>query len=565
MSATDYVTMGRLPIVIGASGHHDLFPEDLAVYRERLVHFFANLRQRYPSTPIQVMSSLAVGADRLIADVALQLGLELIVPLPLPEAEYLKDFPESVDEYRRLRNSAPERNVFVLPLAEGNNDMNIGVLGQHRDRQYAQVGAYIATHCHSLIALWDGMYNRYVGGTSHVVEFKLQGVALPFLTDQKILDAVDSGPVFHVKTRRRKKALYEKSDAITSGQTFWLYPQDRSEADYDHIYGYIEAFNADPARHHCHDVRHSTENLIPGTVALEPAEQKILDIYGFADTMAIHYRRVAHRILIAILLLAVGMALAFETYAHLFVTRYVLALYPALFVTISGLYFWHRNNDAHGKYLDYRALAEGLRVQLLWRLAGVPLDVSSNYLRKQNDELQWIREGLRAVNTIPSTRTLPNVSMLKQWVDDQRNYFTHSAHKQNERLERLERYSGWLYGAGLVASVVVIALWDFLEHSGEFHHVLIVFMGFTPVVAALWVKYAEKTGLQAQCKQYARFATIFNRARKHLDALEQQVPEEQERHQRITHLIRELGKEALIENGDWVLLRRERPIEIPKG
>jgi hypothetical protein len=29
------------------------------------------------------------------------------------------------------------------------------------------------------------------------------------------------------------------------------------------------------------------------------------------------------------------------------------------------------------------------------------------------------------------------------------------------------------------------------------------------------------------------------------------------------HLIEELGKEALEENGDWVLLHRERPLEVP--
>ena len=565
MAPDDCVSVGRLPIVIGTCGHHDLFPEDMAVYRERLMHFFDNLRQRYPSTPIQVMSSLAVGADRLVADVALQHDFELIVPLPLPEAEYLKDFPDSVDEYRRLRNAAPEQNVFVVPLAEGNTDKNISAPGQHRDKQYAEVGAYIALHCHILIALWDGTYNQYVGGTAHVVEFKLQGVALPFLEDRRILDAVDSGPVYHVKSRRRRQAVPDKLDAITPGDTQWLYPQDRSEADYDHIYRYIEAFNADSARRYDSAVRHSKESFIPNAVGLDPAEQRILDIYGFADTMSIHYRLTAHRTLIAILVLAAGMALAFEAYAHFFVTRYVLALYPALFLTISGLYFRHRKINAHGKYLDYRALAEGLRVQLLWRLAGVPMDVSSNYLRKQNDELQWIREGLRAVNTVPSTRALPNVSTLKQWLDDQRNYFTLNAHKQNERLDRLERYSSWLYGAGLVASVLVIAFWDFLEHTGQFHHILIVFMGFTPVVAALWIKYADSTGLQPQCKQYARFATIFNRARQHLDTLEQQVPDGPERQKRITYLVRELGKEALIENGDWVLLRRERPIQIPKG
>jgi hypothetical protein len=27
----------------------------------------------------------------------------------------------------------------------------------------------------------------------------------------------------------------------------------------------------------------------------------------------------------------------------------------------------------------------------------------------------------------------------------------------------------------------------------------------------------------------------------------------------------ELGKEALAEHGDWVILHRERPVELPKG
>jgi plasmid stabilization system protein ParE len=565
MSAIDCLITGRIPIVIGAAGHHDLLPEDHMIHRDRLDCFFNDLRQRYPSTPVQVMSPLAEGADRLIADVALAHGLELIVPLPLPEAEYQKDFPDTVEEFRRLRGAASGQNVFVIPLAEGNNDQNICEHGPARDRQYAQVGAFTATHCHILIALWDGTYKQTVGGTSHVVQLKLHGLPASFLSDHKILDSVDSGPVFHIEARRRKKANHNGTMAITPGLTHWLYPQDRNEADYERIYTHIDAFNADPARRRRSDVLRSREKLITSSVSLEPAEQQVLDTYGIADAMAIHYRRVAHRTLVAILFLAAGMALAFEAYAHLLMSRFVLALYPAFFVSISGLYFWHRKIGAHGKYLDYRALAEGLRVQLFWRLAGVFQDVASNYLRKQNDELQWIREGLRAVNTVPSPRAVPHAFLIKHWVREQETYFTRNAHRQNERIEKLERYSNWLYGAGLLTSVIVIAFWDFLEHSGGFHHTLIVFMGFSPIVAALWMKYAEKTGLQAQCKQYARFATIFNRARKHFEMLESQAFEGGNRDEHMTHLIRELGKEALIENGDWVLLHRERPIEIPKG
>ncbi len=126
-------------------------------------------------------------------------------------------------------------------------------------------------------------------------------MALLFLPDQKLLDAVDSGPVFHFKTRRRKKAQDEKFDANATGQTNWLCPQGRSETDYHRIYRSIEAFNADPARAYYPDVRHSKYNLIQNAAELEPAELKILDVYGFADTLAIHYRRVAHRVLIATL------------------------------------------------------------------------------------------------------------------------------------------------------------------------------------------------------------------------------------------------------------------------
>jgi hypothetical protein len=32
-----------------------------------------------------------------------------------------------------------------------------------------------------------------------------------------------------------------------------------------------------------------------------------------------------------------------------------------------------------------------------------------------------------------------------------------------------------------------------------------------------------------------------------------------------TSYILELGKEALAENGDWLLHHRERPLEVPKG
>jgi hypothetical protein len=93
---------------------------------------------------------------------------------------------------------------------------------------------------------------------------------------------------------------------------------------------------------------------------------------------------------------------------------------------------------------------------------------------------------------------------------------------------------------------------------------VVVLMGFAPIGAALWETYAERLGLRTQVNQYARFAGIFRRAQNFADQLGR-IPDPEERQYALTALLRELGHEALMENGDWVLLLRERPLALPKG
>ena len=547
---------GLLPIVLGVTGHVDLLEEDIPFYKDQLSQLFTQLKKDYPNTPLQLINPLAEGADRIVAHVATEHNIELIIPLPLPENEYVKDFPDSIDEYQALKKTTSVENCFELPLAPGNTEDNICEHGLHRDQQYALVGSYITMRCHILIALWDGIENNATGGTAQVVQFKLTGTTNPCDHNINLLDPVDNGPVFHIDARR----LSNEFPGIPSSYK-WLYPEGRSEEDYKNILGYIETFNSETLRENTVLIEKSRNYVIPENNKLAKPERNILDTYAMADFFAIHYQRSAHRTLISILILAGAMALSFEIYAHLIVDPFILALYPIFFIGITGIYFWHRQVGAHGKYLDYRALAEGLRVQIFWRLAGICDAVSDNYLLKQNDELQWIREGLRGSHILPAPKQDLDLVYL-YWIKDQEDYFTKCAHRQHEKLERLEHYANLLYGSGLLVSIIAIVFWDLLEHAKTLHHVLIVFMGFTPIVAALWINYSEKVSLQAQSKQYTRFATIFNRARKLFESMKQNTETNQLQIQR---LIKELGREALIENGDWVIMRRERPIEIPKG
>ncbi len=162
---------GPLPIVIGVSGHRDLRPEDRPILEDRVREILEKLKTTYPATPMILLSALAEGADRLVATVALGLGFRLAVPLPMPREEYARDFPETLGEFDALMEKAEK----AFPLSDSPEDGSTS-----REQCYALAGAYIARHCQILLVLWDGINLEKVGGTSHVVRFKLHGVEPPY-------------------------------------------------------------------------------------------------------------------------------------------------------------------------------------------------------------------------------------------------------------------------------------------------------------------------------------------------------------------------------------------------
>src|SRR5262249_58490484 len=109
-------------------------------------------------TPIIVLSSLAEGADRLIARVAMAHGAKLIAPLPMPAEEYRHDFEpglkrDAVAEFNRLMDEAV--TAPVMPFVGDNSPDNLREESK-RAMQYREVGMFIVRHCHVLIALWNG-------------------------------------------------------------------------------------------------------------------------------------------------------------------------------------------------------------------------------------------------------------------------------------------------------------------------------------------------------------------------------------------------------------------------
>jgi hypothetical protein len=549
---------GRLPIVIGVTGHRDLRAADVPCYRRQIGEFFERLRQRYPATPLLVISALAEGADRLVAEVALERGSRFVVPLPLEPRDYERDFPDSVSEFRALLHRVAPERVFVWPRPAAVNDSPWCDSAAERDHQYRAVGAFVAQQSHILLAIWDGVPNESGVGTAAVVSLKLGRSNTSRAGSRTALDPDDSGPVFHVHAAR------SGSDSGVAPHAEWLFAHDNDLELFHTVCSRIDRFNAEAARAHIRSqVPAAAASLLPESQA-PTADRALATAFGCADRLAAHYQRITHRVLRLTLLLAALLAMIFEVYAEVLPLRVVPLAYLVCFALLTLVLIWHRRLDAQGRYLDYRALAEGLRVQFYWRLGGLSDNASSSYLRKQLDELRWIREALRATGAAPPPVAAHPDLALKWWIQDQATYYAAHARLHEQRLQRLERCSRLFLALGLLAAFSLVIFWQLMERWSTLHHWTVLIMGIAPIGAALWEAYGERSGVRTQGNQYARFATIFHRAEQFVGHLEQEPATPARRHGELT-LLRELGREALIENADWVRLLRDRPIALPKG
>ena len=143
-------------IIIGVTGHRILEnPTAIIAGVDKTLHA---IETSFETEHITVLSPLAEGADRIIAERALAIdGTKLIAVLPLPIVRYQEDFrsPSSIKEFQDLLQLADE----IMELPRINN----------REESYRNVGKYLVTHCDVLIAIWDGQPARGPGGTAEVV------------------------------------------------------------------------------------------------------------------------------------------------------------------------------------------------------------------------------------------------------------------------------------------------------------------------------------------------------------------------------------------------------------
>lgn len=556
-------------LTIAVTGHRDLTPAQRPLLEERVRWFFDHLVDEYPDLQLELLSGLADGADQLVAEVALAAGLPVIAVLPLARDVYRTDFADAAAFDALLARC----EVLTLPrLADqGDPAHDPGA----RDQHYAQLGVFLSNHCQVLLALWDGKQNDKVAGTSSVVTYHLTGVmpghdlgeATP-----NLLANNENDLAYHIVCSR-DRADGEPEGSLSPGETFWITSHFGRQSgrhmpfEYDQMLDRLGAFSRD-LRHRQRELDTEAHGLLDDRPALEiPSGAAFADrLYAMADGMAVHYQK---KFALGLLLshsLAVLMGVVFIFYSE-FLEQWPLAvIFMALFATGVIFHTVGERREWHRKYLDYRALAEGLRVQVYWNLAGVVKRRSAgfaydNFLQKQDVDLAWIRHVMRSAslrrdrNSEPDPGWLPWV--IEQWVGDrasgqgQLGYYAAKARSKAatyRRTELLGQIALW----GGIAMAGLLAI--FATRLSETQAVLLlILMGILPLVAGVRDAYSHKKADKELIKQYRFMAQVFGNARRLLD--DSDDPEMQRR------VLKAVGDAALEEHAEWLLMHRERPLE----
>ena len=576
---TSAANAARAPLVIGVTSHRNILAREVESIRTRVRALLAQLQNEFPHAPLTILSPLAEGGDQLVAEEGLTLGAQLVAPLPFARELYAQDFTDAAAR-ARFESLCAQARVIELPLLAGHTHAAVSEPGDERNRQYAHAGMFVARHCHLLLGIWDGKPSHRLGGTAQIVEYFLTGTP----------------PGDFERRRDRRPRLYGGGDErllchlvcsrdvpdgaprapLQPGQVIWRNLDDASEPDapmpqaFRMVFAHTDGFNVDAAKYR--------EEIEAGGAGIEdapsaagesmPTQSSPTALFRTADWLAIHFQK---RVLLAmrvIYLVAFVMGVAFTMYDNLPDHDNMLFVFMFLFATGVVVSAIAKRRGWHRKYLDYRALAEGLRVQCYWRRAGISLTGDPEFahdslMQKQDIELGWARNVMRSAGLFghawPALRDEAALhGVIDEWVGDATHGELGYYRVRTEQRERSHRINEAIGAMCLLAGISISVVLAVLVHrlSVDTKNNLIVVMAFFSIFAAVREAYSFRKADRELIRQYRFMERVFGNARSALDRAED-ADEQRE-------ILRALGEASLAEHVEWAVMHRQRPLEAGK-
>ncbi len=565
MTSTD-----DIPFLVGVTGHRDLHPDEWPALEARLGKLFDSLQAAAPTAGFRLLSSLAEGADTLVARVAIARGLPLTAILPVPVDDYRADFADDASraEFERLL-AAADTIVVAPPIRD-----DTGRIVPSRELAYVAAGEILAAASRLLIALWDGLDSAQLGGTAHVVDLRRHPERNGFDKAHEIAGLLGSSdePIFHLVCTRtgsqrrgpRLAALEERwivGDAVLDQPAMHLPDSVRTTLEH------LENFALDRRRHAARIDASDAADLPPADPA-DPAGAAIRRDFHAADLLGRIYKRRLSRTLVTLYLLAIATGVLFMLYGN-FGLRWpiyvVLGAFGAAWVAhrLGAEGAWHR------RFLHYRLLAETLRVRYFWHRVGIhrfgAATPHEGFSYELAGGLGWVRNAASHATLQSLAHPAPDPTdgaeaAAKYWIgtdgrSGQLQYFEYAWRAHHA----FDRQTSRITSAGIVGGLVcalALATADPLGMPAQVQLWVLSFMGLLPLIAGVREAYASKQADKEMIKQFAYMRVIFDRAGRRLSMAE--ALDDKRR------VLRELGGISLSETAEWLLVQTERTLDKPK-
>lgn len=260
--------------------------------------------------------------------------------------------------------------------------------------------------------------------------------------------------------------------------------------------------------------------------------------------------------------------------------RLTLICYFITAFIILVIYLWASVNKFLHRHFRSRAVAEALRVQIFWRIAGMNDCISRYYRSHQIDDSEWLRatvNGLVAFLPPPEPSGFKNkiserLTFVREvWIKGQLNFFENriAERRKNYALEFWER--PWftvplfiLVVFGPLHSKFLSWIYDYFNQNSL---CLLGFALYGVIVvsgASFFVYQAIKKQLlchKQEADRYERMILPYDYAVLSTEKTPL-VDEDSIEHWR--QIFRQLGAEAITENADWLLTVGERELLLPR-
>ena len=553
------LTAPRVPLTIGVIGHRDLRSDEVAAITSSIRDVLVSYRDRFPLTPILLLSSLAQGADRLAAEACAGLqSVALVAVLPLAIADYELDFsePGDLESFRRClarSEHVVQADDFIKSTARVSSDLGT-TPESARAYAYQRCARFISDQSHVLIAVWDGESPEFAGGTADTVHYRLASTERLPDERQTSLWSAETGVLLQIP------ALRTSSVSVSSGQNATLTGAAGPRViDENFDQQQWNMMTPDPVANR---IEFINERMVSGGLSRCPRSvtQAVMSIAdAHASLQQVRYRRRAASVLI------VGVCTLVLVHGEQSIAERWLVGPALIALSVTGvLWFGLARSNVKDKFQQSRVLAEGTRVQSAWLATGVRVCPSDHYLQGQ-PEVDWIRRAMRSAWLADQIESAgeETSSAAYEWMQGQLDYFDGSSDREGaiarNRL-KAQRYRS-LTIAGLVLALLGIAMDAMRFVTGDGSATAISGIGQVAwevglATAAASAAYGYLLAFDEIDRQYTFAAATYRRGLSDLEHLCAHAPKTH----RIHEVVEIVGLESLRETASWLALNRDRSV-----